>query len=210
MRKTFPLILACLLLVLMLPWAYISWTVRGEIYRDVEKIPERDVGLLLGTSPSASDGRVNLFYTTRIEATKMLYEQGKIHHILVSWDNGTQSYNEPEMMKKSLMNAGIPENAITLDYAGFRTLDSVVRAKEIFSLTGWVTIISQPFHVERALFVAQNHSIDAIGYGAANVSFLIAPKVYFREILARWLAIFDDWVGTEPMVLGESEKLYNE
>jgi len=136
MRKTFPLILACLLLVLMLPWAYISWTVRGEIYRDVEKIPERDVGLLLGTSPSASDGRVNLFYTTRIEATKMLYEQGKIHHILVSGDNGTESYNEPEMMKKSLMNAGIPENAITLDYAGFRTLDSVVRAKEIFSLTG--------------------------------------------------------------------------
>lgn len=84
MRKILPLILACLLLVLMLPWAYISWTVRGEVYRDVEKIPERDVGLLLGTSPSASDGRVNLFYTTRIEATKMLYEQGKIHHILVS------------------------------------------------------------------------------------------------------------------------------
>lgn len=177
------------------------------VYRDVEDIPEREIGLLLGTSPTASSGRVNLFYTTRIEATKMLYERGKIHHILVSGDNGTMSYNEPELMKKSLIRAGIPESAITLDYAGFRTLDSVIRAKEVFSLTGGMTIISQPFHVERALFIAEGHRIDAIGYGAANVSILIAPRVYIREIFARWLALFDVWVGTEPIVLGEKVDL---
>jgi len=184
----------------------VSWSVSGDVYRDITALPEREVWLLLGTSPS-SNGRINLFYTTRIEAAKMLYEQGKIHHILVSGDNGSRTYNEPELMKKSLLSAGIPEDAITLDFAGFRTLDSVVRAKEIFALTGGITIISQPFHVERALFVAQSEHIDAIGYGAANISFFIAPRVYVREIFARWLVLFDIAVGTEPVVLGDAEPL---
>lgn len=121
----------------------------------------------------------------------MLYEKGKIQKIIVSGDNSNASYNEPEYMRNSLVKAGIPESAITLDYAGFRTLDSVVRAKEVFSQTGGFIIISQPFHVERALFLAEKNNIDAIGYGAANVSFGIAPSVYFREIGARWLALFD-------------------
>ncbi len=157
-------ILPILCIILILPWIYISWSVQSSIYRDVALIPERDVGLLLGTSPLSSDGRANLFYTTRIEATKMLYEQGKIHRILVSGDNSTREYNEPIMMKDSLIRAGVPESAITLDYAGFRTLDSVIRAKEIFSLTGGITIISQPFQIERALFVAENRGIDALGF----------------------------------------------
>lgn len=178
----------------------------GRVYRDTETIPYREVGLLLGTSPG-SDGMQNLFYTTRIEATKMLYERGKIRHILVSGDNSTRSYNEPELMKKSLMKAGIPESAITLDYAGFRTLDSVIRAREIFGQTDGFTIISQPFHVERALFLARANGIDAIGYGAANVSISIAPLVYIREIGARWRAIYDAIFGTDPVVLGEREKL---
>ena len=209
MRKTL-FILSFTILILALPWFILSWMVRGELYRDVAKIPEREYGLLLGTSPSSWSGRVNLFYITRIEAAKMLYEQGKIHHILVSGDNGTREYNEPIMMKDSLIRAGIPEGAITLDYAGFRALDSVVRAKEIFSLTWGITIISQPFQVERALFVARNHGIDAIGFGAANVSVMIAPRVYVREIFARWLAFFDAWVGTEPIVLGDPETIPSE
>ena len=92
----------------------------------------------------------------------MLYERGKIHHILVSGDNSTAAYNEPEAMRKSLVKAGIPERDITLDYAGFRTLDSVVRASEVFGQGSGFTIISQPFHVERALFIARANHIDAI------------------------------------------------
>ena len=92
----------------------------------------------------------------------MLYERGKIHHILVSGDNATASYNEPEAMRKSLVKAGIPEKDITLDYAGFRTLDSVVRASEVFGQGSGFTIVSQPFHVERALFIARANHIDAI------------------------------------------------
>jgi SanA protein len=143
------------------PWALISWVTSGSVYRDVDTIPVREVGLLLGTTPSIG-GINNLFYTTRIEAAKMLYERGKISHIIVSGDNSTAAYNEPEAMRKSLVKAGIPESDITLDYAGFRTLDSVVRARHVFSQTGGFTIISQPFHVERALFIARARHIEAI------------------------------------------------
>lgn len=193
----------------MLPWGIISMMTSFLVYRDVDTIPEREVGLLLGTTPG-SNGQVNLFFSTRIEATKELYEKEKIHHILVSGDNSTVAYNEPETMRKALIKAGIPEIDITLDYAGFRTLDSVVRASEIFSLTGSFTIISQPFHVERALFLARANDIDAIGFGAANVSLKIGAIPYIREIGARWIAVYDAIFGTDPKVLGEKEVLSGE
>ena len=148
-----------------------------------------------------------MFFTTRIEAAKELYERGKIHHIVVSGDNANAAYNEPEYMKNALLKAGIPKDAITMDFAGFRTLDSVVRAREVFSLSGGFTIISQPFHVERALYLAQANGIDAIGYGAANVSLKYGLYAYLREIPARWLALYDAWFGTEATVLGEKETL---
>ncbi len=110
-------------------------------------------------------------------------------------------------MKNALMSRGIPESAITLDSAGFRTLDSVVRASEIFSLTWGFIVISQPFHLERALYLADMRGIDAIGYGAANVALKYGPMVYVREIGARFLALYDWWFGTEPAVLGEKVKV---
>ena len=85
-------------------------------------------------------------------------------------------------MKRALIKAGIPETDITLDYAGFRTLDSVVRALEVFGQGSGFTIISQPFHVERALFLARAHHIDATGYGSANVSLSLGLRTYVREI----------------------------
>lgn len=110
-------------------------------------------------------------------------------------------------MKNALISRGIPEEAITMDYAGFRTLDSVVRAREIFALSGNFVIISQPFHVERALYLADARDIDAIGYGAANVSLRYGPMAYLREIPARWLAVYDAWMKTEPTVLGDREAI---
>ncbi len=104
-------------------------------------------------------------------------------------------------MRTALIKAGISTEDITLDYAGFRTLDSVVRAREIFSLTGSFTIISQPFHVERALFLARSNDIDAIGFGAANVSLEFGLFAYVREIGARWVALYDVLFNTRPMVL---------
>lgn len=179
----------------------ISFFAHGKIYTNIESVPDKTYGLLLGTSPGS--GQSNPFFTTRIEATKELYERGKITHIIVSGDNSTYAYNEPLYMKTALLRAGIPESAITLDYAGFRTLDSILRAKEVFSLTDNITIISQPFHLERALYLAKIHNIDAIGYGAADVGLGYGMQTYIREIGARWVAIYDSIRGTEATVSGD-------
>ena len=185
----------------MLPWLIISLSTIGEIYTDISEVPSKKYGLLLGTSPGAE--RKNPFFTTRIEATKMLYEKNKIEYIIVSGDNSSSAYNEPLYMKNALIRAGIPESAIVMDYAGFRTLDSVLRAKEIFSLTDDLIIISQPFHLERALFLAKFHNINAIGYGAADVNLAYGLQTYIREIGARWLAIYDTLSGTQATVIGK-------
>lgn len=192
-------------IILITPWAIISLSVQDSLYKNIEGIPNREVGVVLGTSPGINES--NLFFKTRIEAAKELYERGKIHHIIVSGDNANKNYNEPEYMKNALIKWGVPETAIKMDFAGFRTLDSVIRAKEVFSLTGGFTIISQPFHIERALFLAKANGIDAIGYGAANVSLEYGLFAYIREIPARWLALYDAWFGTEATVLGEKESL---
>ena len=189
----------------MLPWMLISFATTGMIYTNVDDVPVRKYGLLLGTSPGAQNS--NLFFNTRIEAAKILYEKGKIEYIIVSGDNSTSSYNEPLYMKTELERRGVATDKIVMDYAGFRTLDSVLRAKEIFSLTDDITIISQPFHLERALFLAKFHKINAIGFGAADVSLSYGLQTYIREIGARWLAMYDAIRGTQATVLGEKVEI---
>lgn len=204
MKKLF-LFVICVGIILMLPWMLISFATTGMIYMNVDDVPVRKYGLLLGTSPGAQNS--NLFFNTRIEAAKILYEKGKIEYIIVSGDNSTSSYNEPLYMKTELERRGVAIDKIVMDYAGFRTLDSVLRAKEIFSLTDDITIISQPFHLERALFLAKFHKINAIGFGAADVSLKYGLQTYIREIGARWLAMYDTIRGTQATVLGDKVEI---
>lgn len=204
MKKLF-LCAICVGIILMLPWMLISFATTGMIYMNVDDVPARKYGLLLGTSPGAQNS--NLFFNTRIEAAKILYEKGKIEYIIVSGDNSTSSYNEPLYMKTELERRGVATDKIVMDYAGFRTLDSVLRAKEIFSLTDDITIISQPFHLERALFLAKFHKINAIGFGAADVSLKYGLQTYIREIGARWLAMYDTIRGTQATVLGDKVEI---
>jgi SanA protein len=131
------------------------------IYSTVSDIPYNKVGLLLGTSPKLKSGKANLYFDYRIKAATELYNAGKVKYILVSGDNRRNSYNEPEEMKKALIAAGIPDQRIILDYAGLRTLDSVVRAHLIFGLERF-TLISQQFHNERAIYLAQQSHLQAI------------------------------------------------
>lgn len=175
------------------------------IYQETTGLPQKRAWLLLGTTPSV-EGRKNIFFEQRILAAKELYGAKKIDAIIASWDNAHYSYNEPELMKQALIKAWIPEEKIILDYAGFRTLDSVVRAREVFSQTGYI-IISQDFHLERALYIARNKGIDAYGYSAGQVPFSIAPRVYVREIGARLVALFDVLIGASPKFLGEKISL---
>lgn len=179
-----------------------------KIYTEVTAIPHNDVGLLLGTAPKLKNGNNNLYFDYRILAAAELHKAGKIKYILISGDNRKKDYNEPEEMKKALMHQGIPEKSIYLDYAGFRTLDSVVRAQEVFGQTKF-TIISQRFHNERAIYLAEKYGIDAIGYNANDVNAYAGLKTNVRELLARVKMFIDLAVDKQPHFLGEKVVIGN-
>ena len=132
--------------------SYIKQATKGKLFESTDHIPARKVGLLLGTSRNLDNGQPNLYFRYRIQAAVELYQAGKIEHLIVSGDNSTKRYNEPADMQAALIEKGIPAERIHLDYAGFRTLDSVVRAHAIFGQQQF-TIISQPFHNARAVYI---------------------------------------------------------
>lgn len=175
---------------------------KGKLYTSVKTIPKNKVGLLLGTVKYLSNGRVNLYYQFRIDAAVKLYKSRKINFIIVSGDNGSKGYDEPTDFKNDLIKLGIPENKIFLDYAGFRTLDSVVRAKEIFGQES-ITIISQQFHNERAIYLAEHFGLKAIGFNARGISGKYGIKVKLREYLARVKVFVDILFNVQPKFLGK-------
>ena len=173
-----------------------------KTYSSVTKIPVNKVGLVLGTVKYLSNGRVNLYYKFRVKAAISLYNSGKISFIIVSGDNGSKGYDEPTDFKNDLIKAGVPSNKIFLDYAGFRTLDSVVRVKEVFGQSS-ITIISQQFHNERAIYLAGHFGIKAIGFNAKDVSGKYELKVQLREYLARVKVFVDILLNIQPKFLGK-------
>lgn len=175
---------------------------RNAVFSSVDTIPFHKVGLLLGTAKYLSDGNINLYYKYRINAAEALFKSGKINYILISGDNGTEDYNEPEEMKNDLISRGIPEEKIYLDYAGFRTLDSIVRCKDIFGQDA-ITVISQQFHNERAIYLARQNDITAVGYNAQDVTKRYGIKTMTREKLARCKMMMDLFFGKEPKFGGD-------
>ncbi|MCD8182839.1 MAG: YdcF family protein [Bacteroides sp.] len=179
---------------------------RNKMYDEVAEIPYGQTALLLGTSPKLKSGNDNLYFIYRIEAAAQLYKAGKIKYIIISGDNKKRNYNEPEAMKEALIQQSVPENIIYLDYAGFRTLDSVVRAKEIFGQDS-ITVISQQFHNERAIYLAQKYGLHAIGYNVQDVSKYYGLKTQLREYLARVKMFIDIIMNKQPHFLGEKIEL---
>jgi len=193
--------LAGILLVVGSHW-YIEKSTEAFTYDSTTAIPYNRVGLVLGTNKGGSRG-LNQFFVKRMKAAADLYKAGKVEILLVSGGNPTHQYNEAEDMKNYLMELGVPAKAIVLDFAGYRTLDSVVRCKEVFGQAK-VTIISQAYHNKRALFIAKGHGLDAVAYNAASVG---RPTPY-REYFARTKAVLDVFVfGTAPRYLGEPETI---
>lgn len=175
----------------------------GKIYEDVNEIPFNKAGLLLGTSKYLSRGKSNQYFQNRIKAAVDLYNAVKIKYIIISGDNRHISYNEPRDMRKELIANNIPDSCIFLDYAGFRTFDSVIRSKEIFGQHK-ITIISQQFHNQRAVYIAQHYNIDAIGYNASDVDAYNGFKTKIRELFARVKVFIDIFlIHEKPKFLGE-------
>ena len=189
-----------LLLVIIACNVQVNRKTAKALYDDLNLVPACEVGLLLGTNPYLKNGLPNKYFLYRIEAAVQLYQAKKIQYILVSGDKHRNDYNEPEEMKKALIKKGIPETSILMDYAGFRTLDSVVRAKTVFGKERFM-IISQRFHNERALYLAEYNHIKAVGFNAQDVTAYYGLKTRVREYLARLKLFIDLWFEVNPKFL---------
>jgi SanA protein len=183
------------------------WLVKScsaAVYRDISTLPSRDVGLVLGTVRLLRSGSVNPHFQARIDAAAELYRQGKARHLLLSGDNHRRGYDEPTDMKEALLAKGVPGSVMTLDYAGFRTLDSVVRAKKVFGQTK-LTLITDDFHAPRAVFLSRHFGIDAVAFSAEPVSLNRSIRSRVRELAARVKAVLDVYfLHTRPKFLGET------
>ncbi len=196
-----------LVVLIVLSNYHIISSTTDYIYHSIDSMPRNRVGLVLGTSRYLRSGGSNPYFRYRIDAAAQLYHADKIEYILVSGDNSLDSYNEPKLMKEALEESGVPANRIFADYAGFRTLDSVVRSKEVFGQEK-LTIITQEFHGRRAVFIGRHKGIDATAFAAGSVPTEFGFKVLVREVFARVKAVLDIYVfHTQPRFLGEAETI---
>jgi len=185
---------------------YANWKIphdtQNYVFDTTASLPKQKAALVLGTVKYARGG-INLYFKYRIDAAKELYDSGKVNAFVLSGDNSRKGYNEPEDMRNALIEEGVPDSIIYLDYAGFRTLDSVVRMKEIFQQDSFI-VVSQKFHNERAIFLAQDYGLTAYGYNAKDVPLLRSSlKTKVREKFARVKVFIDIIFNKQPKFLGE-------
>lgn len=187
---------------------WITRSTRSAVFTEMNALPQNDVALVLGTGKLLrGSGRINPHFRKRVEAAAALYHAGMVKHLLLSGDNHIAGYDEPTDMKESLVTLGVPESAITLDYAGFRTLDSVVRARKVFGQSQ-VTIVTDDFHAARAVFLARHEGLDAVAFCSAKVSARFLARSRVREVGARVKAALDVYVlHTRPHFLGEPAEI---
>jgi len=207
-KKLIILFIIGLILAAMIPAGislYGNWQVlkcSGKVYREANQLESGRIGLVLGTASKVSGGRRNLYFVYRMAAAAELYHAGKVKKLLVSGDHGQEGYDEPEDMRQALIALNVPDEDIIEDCAGFRTLDSVVRSKEVFKCEK-VVIISQPQHCVRAVYLAEQIGLNAVGFAAQDVSVRrYRYKQHFREFMARVAAWIDIQIGREPRFYG--------
>lgn len=201
------LAVACVLLVAFSNY-YIITKNRDHIHDDIAAVPVCEVGLVLGASSHLANGRENLHFVSRMDAAAALYHAGKVRHLLVSGDNHRADYDEPTAMKAALIARGVPASVIICDYAGFRTYDSVIRAKKNFGLSNNLAIITQRYHNTRAVAIARANDIDAVGFCAEDVAFRHSIKTEIREVVSRTFAVLEIFMFPhDPRFLGPKETI---
>jgi len=187
-----------------------NWVINNTysyIHDDWSLLPDNDVGLVLGTSPLTRDGAPNPQFYGRIQAAAQLYQLGKIKHIIVSGANPDSTYNEPRAMRRELIKDGVPPAAIVMDFAGFRTFDSIARAQAVFGLERF-TLITQRYHAYRAVFIAKKLHLKVVAYAAPSEEIGRFSRTMLREVFARFKAVLDIYVlDTEPKFLGAPQPL---
>lgn len=184
--------------------------IRGECYDDAAMAPAKRVGLVLGCTRYLESGRPNLYFSHRIAAALALYNAAKVEVLLVSGASHRGDVDEAKSMQEALVEGGVPIERIVCDPHGFRTIDSVLRAQRVYGQNE-LTIISQPFHNHRAIYIAEHHGIEAIGFNAVDVAPPLGRKVRFREVFARMRVLVDIHISnTQPRVLGKPLPIAND
>lgn len=205
MKLTITRIFTPLLLIAALLTAYANHKVMGyEVHTtdNIASLPIETACLVLGTTKYMTNNSINPYYRYRIDAAADAYFSGKCSKMVVSGDNRRANYNEPDEMKLSLIEYGVPAENIHCDYAGGRTLDSVIRFKRIFGQSAGI-VISQQFHNARAIYIGQANGIKLTGYNAKNVDTAYGLRTNFREVFSRIRALLDvELLHSEPRHYG--------
>ncbi|MGH2644062.1 MAG: SanA/YdcF family protein, partial [Chitinophagaceae bacterium] len=189
------LIIICIILLVIVGIAacyyIIKWTASSNLYAEIDKLPFVETALILGTAKLTQKGGTNHFFEYRMDAAELIFKNHKAVSFIVS-GAGKQHLmtTEAEDMKMSLTNRGIPEGIIITDDTGYRTWDSLWQCLHTFNCNQ-VTVVSQRFHIERAIFIGRNQGMQVVGFCAKDVTGKIAYKMFLRECLARVKCILD-------------------
>ncbi|MGD1019366.1 MAG: ElyC/SanA/YdcF family protein [Verrucomicrobiia bacterium] len=176
---------------------WIITATKSQVFYDIASLPVNRDGLVLATGKLIDRGRINQHFVRRVDAAAALYRAGKVQRLILS---GDKAHDEPMELKRALLARGVPESALVLDNYGLRTLDSVVRARDVFQC-GNLTIISERFHDFRALFLSRYYGINAVAYAPGDLPFRWMIRSTLRESLARVKAVLDLYVlKTKPTV----------
>jgi vancomycin permeability regulator SanA len=195
--------------VLVAGVGWVRLAAAGHVY-PLAEVPERPVALVLGAQVY-DDGTPSEFLAARLAMALSLYRDGRVRAVLVSGDNRTFDYDEPGAMRRWLIERGVPAGKVVADYAGFDTSDSCQRARRIFGVTALV-VLTQRFHVERAVALCRHEGIDAVGVGDDTVAVYRRPWLVgtVREQGACVKALVDVVTGQEPVFWGPRETSIDE
>ena len=186
-------ILVILAIIVALCNISVDRNAEGRTFSNINDVPTMQTALLLGTNPKTRDGkRPSSFYLARINATAELYNHGKFRQIIISGDK-REGYDEPQTMRHDLIERGVPDSIIMMDGQGYRTLLSLRNSKQYFGIHDMI-IISQKWHNERSIFLADKMNIKAVGYNADDVRHPRAIWTHIRELLARVKLFIDLYV----------------
>lgn len=169
---------------------------------DPAQLPAVDVALVLGAAPIGPEGGPNRYFERRLDAAAALWRAEKVRYFLVSGDNRHVGYDEPTAMRAGLIARGVPADRIYRDFAGVRTRDSILRAEQVFGQKRLI-IVSQPFHLARALFLAREEGIDAWGLAARDVDRPYSIFTTLRRYPSALRAYYDVWFDTPPRHAGK-------
>ena len=197
------------LVILGLPRLIEVIATTNQIYR-IENVPKGRLAVVFGAGLQRDDTPSPVL-RDRVETAADLYFAGKVEKILMSGDNRFLYYNEPGAMANYALSLGVPQEAIVLDYAGLRTYDTCYRAKSIFGAMD-IVLVTQNFHLARALFTCNNLGLNAIGISADRRTYLISSTLSWeiRELPAALVAMWDVWVAHPEPVLGDKEPIFPE